>query len=126
MTLRNLKHETFEYLRKNYNTCEDDTTINGISRDIIRTMSQVYGKIYLAKINRYGDEKKNPVLVPYHGQRIYNSEYDVVVPKYDQDLIDLLLERERAEYTGTKADYVRVMAIMDRINALAGVNLFWA
>ena len=57
---------------------------------------------------------------------IYNFEYCFVIPCYDKDLIDLIKSREEADYTGCKDDLKRIAAIMDRIDKLNGLNLFWS
>ena len=106
---------------------EFDTDMNDISRKKIEIFAAIHNneKCYLGKVNRYSEDEGNPGLVPYDGQQVFNFEYGFMIPAYDAKLINLIMDRDEAEYTGTKEDFVMVEAIMNRIAELGGINLFW-
>ena len=106
---------------------EFDQDLNLITIEKIKLFSQLNnnGQCYLGKVNRYREDKGKPYLMPYDGQQVYNFEYGFMIPVYDEKLSELIRDREHAEYTGTKEDYRRVTEIMDRIQALGGIHLFW-
>jgi hypothetical protein len=126
-TLKELSKETINYLRLNEGTSEFDMSINDISRNVIAAMKAEFGNCFVGKINLYGEErKKGYKLVEYTGQIIYNFEYSFCLPCYDAELERMIDERDKAEYTCTADDYIRVNAITERIYALKGENLFWS
>lgn len=126
-TLQQLSKETTAYLTFYEGTSEFDKSINDISRETITTMKKEYGTCFVGKINLYGDErKKDYKLTEYTGQKIYNFEYAFCIPCHDSKLEELITERDRAEYTGSKDDFKRIDKIMNRIEELKGVNLFWS
>ena len=106
---------------------EFDTDMNDISRKKIEIFAAIHNneKCYLGKVNRYSEDEGKPGLVPYDGQQVFNFEYGFMIPAYDAKLINLIMDRDEAEYTGTKEDFVMVEAIMNRIAELGGINLFW-
>ena len=127
--LKALKAETFEIL-KNSGGCPSelyDMELNTISCQAIVAYANIHKDetCYLGKINRYSEDKGKPGLVPYVGQRVFNFEYSFMIPCYDAKLINLIMDRDESEYTGTKDDFFMVDAIMDRIQELNGINLFW-
>jgi len=127
--LKVLKAETFEIL-KNSSFCPSelyDMKLNDVSRQAIVAYANIHKDktCYLGKVNRYSEDKGKPGLVPYVGQRVFNFEYYFMIPCYDAKLINLIMDRDESEYTGTKEDFVMVDTIMDRIQELNGINLFW-
>ena len=107
---------------------EFDTEINDITVEKIKMFAALNNNgsgCYLGKINRYSEDKGKPYLVPYDGQRVFNFEYGFMLPVYDEKLAEMIRDREHAEYTGTKADFVLIEAIMGRIQELGGIHLFW-
>lgn len=104
---------------------EFDTGLNNLSREKLDAYMEIHEEVWLGKVNRYNYDKDRPYLVKYEGQKVYNFEYTFAIPCYDQELIDLIIEREEAEYTGTAEDEPRVQKIMDRIYQLRGIDLFW-
>ena len=140
-TLKELRKETTDYLVANDGmTSEFDMSINDISRDKADAMYRENNKVcYLGKVNLYGNERKEEYkLVKYTPEKvhqtltedersfIYNFEFAFCIPVYDAELEKLINDRDKAKYTGTADDAVRVEKIMDRITALNGINLFWA
>ena len=127
--LKELEKETFEIL-KNSGFCPSelyDMELNDITCAKIIAYDALYSdqKCYLGKVNRYSEDEGKPGLVPYDGQRVFNFEYGFMIPCYDAKLINLIMDRDETEYTGTRDDFVMVEAIMDRIKELNGINLFW-
>uniref|UniRef100_A0A6M3IM13 Uncharacterized protein n=1 Tax=viral metagenome TaxID=1070528 RepID=A0A6M3IM13_9ZZZZ len=109
---------------------EFDQDMNDITIEKIKTFAALNNNglgsyCYLGKINRYSEDEGKPYLVPYDGQRVFNFEYGFMLPVYDEKLVELIRDREHAEYTGTKEDYRRITEIMDRIQELGGIHLFW-
>lgn len=107
---------------------EFDQDMNVITAEKIKLFAQLNNneQCYLGKVNRYrGVDDDKPYLMPYDGQQVYNFEYGFMIPVYDEKLVELIRDREHAEYTGTKEDYRRVSEIMDRIQELGGMHLFW-
>ena len=106
---------------------EFDTDMNVITQEKIKLFPELNnnGQCYLGKINRYTEDKGKPYLMPYDGQRVFNFEYGFMIPVYDEKLVELIRDRERAEYIGTKDDFRRITEIMDRIQELGGIHLFW-
>jgi hypothetical protein len=84
--------------------------------------------VYLGNVNLYGDDRKKPVVFRKYpdGETVYNFGESFVVPTDDAELRRLIEERDQAEYTGTQADYERVTAIHDRLEAIGGHNLHWS
>jgi len=105
----------------------EDMEMNDITRQLIVAYDRLHqdSKCYLGKVNRYSEDEGKPYLALYEGQQVFNFEYGFMIPCYDEKLIELIRDREHAEYTGTKEDYKRVTEIMDRIQELGGINLFW-
>jgi len=106
---------------------EFDIDMNVITIEKIKLFAQLNnnGHCYLGKVNRYQEDKSKPYMVPYDGQQVFNFEHTFMIPVYDEKLVELIRDREHAEYTGTKDDYRRVSEIMDRIQELGGMYLFW-
>ena len=106
---------------------EFETNMNNISRKKIEIFAAMHNneKCCLGKINRYSEDVEKPYLVAYEGQRVFNFEYGFMIPCYDEKLVEMIRDREHAEYTGTTDDYKRVTKIMNRIYELGGFNLFW-
>jgi len=137
-TLKELNKETNDYLIANEGTSEFDMSINDISRKTVAAMKNESGTCFVGKINLYGEERKKEYkLVEYVNKPhidlkenecnfLYNFEYSFCIPCYDAELEKMINERDKAEYTGTQEDSVRVTAIIDRIYAIGGKYLFWA
>jgi hypothetical protein len=126
-TVKELSNETNNYLRYNEGTSEFDMSINDISRATIAAMKNESGVCYVGKINLYDEERKKEYkLVEYTGQKVYNFEYAFCLPCYDAELERMINERDKATYTGSTADMIRVKAITERIYAVGGKYLFWA
>ena len=126
-TVKELSKETNDYLRANKGTSEFDMSINDISRQIVESMKNEKDVCFLGNINLYGeDRKKEFKLTEYTGQKIYNFDYSFCLPCYDAEAERMINERNKAPYTGTSDDSVRIEAITERIYSLGGKYLFWA
>lgn len=127
--LKELKQETFDILRDSDFSPSElyDMNLNAVTCEKIEAFAEVHSnqRCYLGKVNRYSEDEGKPGLVPYDGQLVYYFEYGFMIPCYDAKLINLIMDRDETEYTGTKEDFVMVEAIMDRIQEMDGINLFW-
>jgi len=127
-TLQEIKEIEFDFIKKlggYWNLTEFDKCQNTITRCIIRAFKQERGQAWLGNINRHGINKPPYELREYRKGMVYNFEYGFIIPCHDQALIDLIVEREKAPYTGTKDDIPRVDAIMERIYEIGGMSLIW-
>jgi len=109
---------------------EFDTEINDITVEKIKMFAVLNNNglgsyCYLGKINRYSEDEGKPYLVAYDEQRVFNFEYAFMIPAYDEILIEKIRFRETDEYTGAKKDFILINGIMDRIQELGGIHLFW-
>lgn len=112
------------------NPSEADDHLNDSSIGVIRAMVKEHGEAWLVKINLY-DKDRTPLVraIPDResdGYNCWNFCCGAVIPKYSQELWDLILERADAVYTGTKSDYVRVDKIFELIEKLGGQTLIWS
>lgn len=82
-----------------------------------------HSRAWIGKINIYPPAEAE--LVEYTGQLVYNYGADFVVPCPDPTLLQLIIDRDEAPYTGTADDGPRVDAILDRIAAVGGRLLTW-
>lgn len=100
---------------------EDTDTVTP-SLAIVSAGLEEWGEVWLATVNRRN--KEGSPIVKYDGE---NARWaDFALPVFDAELERLLLERENAEYTGTKADSVRIHAIYKRAAEIKGETLIWS
>lgn len=129
-SLETLESLTGKYLQVHWSeggTSEFDPSINDISRAKIDAARELWGACYLGKVNLYDDQRGKPYrLVEYTGQLVYNFEYSFVVPVNLRELCELIEERDRAPYTGTREDFTRIEEIHALIEKLGGTQLIWA
>ena len=111
------------YTRKYRDDDTQGSVINQVSRATIRAMAPCY----IVKVNLYGDErkKKDHILTEYRRGMVYNFGGAIVIKNYDEHLVNLIHNRDTAEYTGTTEDYSRVTEIYDYIETIGGVTLHW-
>tara|TARA_B100000446_G_scaffold184352_1_gene206205 strand:- start:74919 stop:75584 length:666 start_codon:yes stop_codon:yes gene_type:complete len=110
---------------------EFDMSINDMSRDIIRRIDEVYGKCYLIKLNLYGDERGNrdAICQEYQTGENYNAFNFCACfasPLINDDIVNLILQRDTSEYRGPQNDRVEVESIFKQLEALGAQNLHWA
>lgn len=97
--------------------------INQASRAVIRSMRPCF----IGCVNLYGEDrgKKESILKEYKKGMVFNFGGSFVIPAYDEELVELILARDTAPYTGTADDAVRVNAIYDRLEQLGAKTLHW-
>lgn len=93
---------------------EADDTWNAFNREIIIEFAKVYPNCRLGGFYR-------TTLEPYTGQKIYNFDYDFVIPEPDEELVGLIEKRLIAGYTGVDS----IMRIQNRIKSSGGVVFIW-
>jgi len=99
---------------------------NDDQRQIIRDMYEQNGGCWLGNINMYDSNRDKPVMWQWNEDFVYNFGCSFVIPKYDEELERLILERDKTPYTGTSDDYKLVTAITDRIAKIGGRCLMWS
>lgn len=106
---------------------ESDETLNEANRRVIRAMFDTHGEAWLGYINLHGGDRGNPekAMWKWDGSTIYTFGCSFVLPKFDEELLRLIMERDGAQYKTTDADVSRIDAIMDRIEIAGGVHLMW-
>ncbi len=116
-----------EQIRYYGSTSEFEPITNKYSRSIIRAFRHEHGSAWLGNVNLYGDNrgKRDAILTEYTRGMVYNFQYSFIIPEYNQELEQLILDRDNAPYTGTKADCVRIDTIFAKIEALNGKHLHW-
>jgi len=128
-TLKELNLLTFEYIRLHWSNggrSEFDTSINDISRAIIGRYREKHGQCYLGRINRR-ENSDEAFLIPYTGQKVFNFQYDVLVPCRDEKLSDMLEKHNvRKGFFDSDATWERITTILERIKELDGTQLIWA
>ena len=109
-----------------YFPTEFQPELNDKTRQLIAAYAEQHGQAWLGNINLYGDDrgKAEKILFPLD-QFVCNFAAAFIVPAYDQELVDLIYERDIAPYTGTKDDSQRIDVIFNRIDALGGLSLHW-
>jgi hypothetical protein len=128
-TLSELNKCSSDYLIKHWDnggTSEFDTSINDISRAKIEAMKKEFGDCWLFKINRYSEDEGTPFMVRYEGQKIYNFEYCAIVPCYDKELEDLLIDYSKDSGFKSGTIMKKIEIIEDKLYSLKGVYLIWA
>jgi len=99
---------------------EGSDEINHASREIIKEYALNFSRPCLVNVN-YKDEKD--ILIDARTVVWYNFCACAIIPKYDQELYNMIKDRINTPYTGTAADYPLVNAIFDRIEELGGTTL---
>jgi hypothetical protein len=78
----------------------------------------------LGKINFYGKARRRvidrveSVFVRYTGQKVYNFEFDFIIPSYDAEL-------ERIIRLWNEGNGASIGEIMSRIEELGGIHFIW-
>jgi len=71
------------------NIGECNRSMNDLQRLKIDKFKQIKGKCFLGSFNKKSNNNNN-VLTEYTGQKIYNFDYDFIVSRKDDILIDLI------------------------------------
>ena len=121
-TLKQLKYSAGEYLLRNRGTSEFDMSINDISREMLDAARREWGKVYLYNVNLYKDTPRD--WTEYTGQKVYNFEYRIMSPVPDQELKEMILQRDQSPRL--RGDMPRLNEIFDRIKFIGAEVLNWA
>jgi hypothetical protein len=117
---------------------EADPELNEANQGVIEAMAAAHGgECWLGHVNLEHDLPDDDdghhepphdatPLWKWSGKPVYNFGASFVVPRYDAELERLIQERDAAPYTTTAADYQRVTAIHERVDAVGGVCLHWS
>lgn len=129
MSLEQLNKEASYYVLQHCGTSESDFSINDISRAIIHAFAHLHSQCYLGSINLRDKERQNSnyQFVPYTGQKIYNFQYEFVIPDFNEELLQLVIEHNRPkEIYDSKKNIDRIQEMIKMIETLGGINLLWA
>lgn len=99
--------------------------VNRISRATIRAFKREKSTAWLGKINLYSQKDCKTILVPYMGGMVQNFSCIFVVPKFDQKLVDMIMNRYNSPSEGMSVDIKHIDRISDRIDRLGGIHLHW-
>lgn len=122
-----LLHQQFRDARVsgNFGPTEFQTDTNRIARSMIRAYKREFGDVWLGKINLYNEQDREKVLIQYRGGKIFNFACCFIVPRYDKQLVTLILAKNDAFYEGTRIASMRLDKIFNRIDKLNGRHIFW-
>ena len=103
---------------------ESDDTYNDFNRQLIQAMKLRNGHVYMGDVNYYGDRRKavisgDSIYEEYVGEKVYNFACAFCVPVKDERLETMVRQWNE---TG---DAALVDAIMNRVEAVGGVNFIW-
>jgi hypothetical protein len=110
---------------------EADTSVNNASRRVVEAMAEQHGEAWVGKINLYdADRAKNGgtrdgIMCLWNGEPVLNFEYAFVAPRFDEQLVQLIFDRDVGPYTSSSDDYAKITAIFERLTEIGGVHLFW-
>jgi hypothetical protein len=96
---------------------EADDVLNAASRDLVREVADRYGEAWLG---RFGGTNRDSALVRWDGVPVRNFEFDFVLPAFDGDLEDDVLDYRRAP------DARRLIRLIDAVAARGGHLLVWS
>lgn len=131
-TLEQLNAKTDDYIIRhldNGGCSEFDKSINDISRATIDAILRNYEQCFLGKINLKEEDRNNLIyrFTPYIGQKIYNFQYQFVVPCEDEELRSLIVQYNTPDkILDSKNKYRGLDRIYERIKEIGGVILFWS
>lgn len=106
---------------------EADERINLASTHVVQAMQADHEEVWLGSLNLYGKDhgSKDKMMWRWDGVPISNFSASFVAPKYDEELVRLICERDAAPYTGMAADRALINAILKRLEDIGGALLFW-
>jgi hypothetical protein len=103
----------------------DSTWIHKATCKDIQLFEEKHGEVWLGKYNLSSPYDESAILIQWEGAKIYNFQYDFMVPCYDQKLVDLILTRHLTPYTNGTKDMKLLAEIQSHIHSLGGQGLFW-
>jgi beta-xylosidase len=99
---------------------------NDLQSEKIEVAFNHYGKVFIGKINFYGDEHQNltveKIFVEYTGGTVYNFAAAFVIPAEDAELAEMIVKWNK---NGLPTSLELIEKITARIEALGGMNLTW-
>lgn len=108
--------------------------VNTQTRQELAEFAEKHGQVWLGKVNLY--DKDTGDLWPYVPESdpqwerekdfVFNFGANFALPFEDKQVEQMVKDRAKREYTGTKDDYELVTAIFDRIQEVGGIVLTWA
>jgi hypothetical protein len=127
--LEELNKKTNAYLIEHWDnggTSEFDKSINDISRDRIKAVKEKYGTCFMYKINKW--DQTELTCVEFVGQKVFNFEFDLILPKRNEELIKLIDVRNapKTEEYSNKRNMDEVKAIFDIVEKNNGISLVWS
>ena len=111
------------------NVGEAESRINDASRKLIAAIEETHGEAWLGFMERQRKDLLMPskeVMWKWGGDLVYNFGADFVVPRFDQELDNLIKERSDAPYEGVAKDKIWVDKIANRVAAINGHLLLWS
>jgi hypothetical protein len=130
---RDLTHEFVRALHEGDGCLpEADEAINNASRRVVEAMREEHGEAWLGQINlSEGDRVRNggkpeAAMWRWDGGLVYNFGSSFVLPRFDAELLKMILERDTAPYTGGAEDAPRLQKITDRVREIGGHTLVWS
>ena len=102
-----------------------ENPLNDYQRELIAAYAAEHGEAWRGRINLYDNDKHLPIIWKWDGELVYNFGARFVIPHFDEQLYELIVLREYAPYTGTRADAKRVDAIFARLEEIGGETLLW-
>lgn len=108
---------------------EADDVYNSLNRDLIAAMKLIHGTAFLGNVNFYGETHKQVALgeksiyEEYTGQHVYSFCCSFCVPVADEELESLIQAWNASDLLPKRQ--VEIDAIMNRIEAIGGINLIW-
>lgn len=104
-----------------------DFTINAVMREFIKKFTMNHGQGYLGKINSDSDgtDLSKIMLHPYVGQKIYNFQFDFILPINDSEIVNCIKQYNTRGYYHPNVYMSLIEKIMERIKLLKGEHLFW-
>lgn len=102
--------------------------INDASREIIHAMKREHGEVWLGRVNLHGEErgKKECALWRWDGSLVCNFGADFATPRFDEELLRLIMERDVSmqPYTAA-ANWATLQRVSKRLHEIGGADLFW-
>lgn len=100
---------------------EADSNLNDASRNVIRTMHEACGSVWLGRINIYKYDQNLPVIRKWDEGLVYNFGADFVIPQFDE-----ALEKHLRDWNEKGASAQLYDTIYDRVAELGGKMLHWS
>lgn len=134
-TMSNVIQAANDYLRVHGGVpTELDMRINDISRATMRQMQNLYGNCYLVNINLHGDQRGNRASVAVKADaqegsetfNAYNFSGDYAAPMITDELVDLILQRDKIDTTRMAVSVASINQIQDKLMNLGAIPLLWA